>query len=532
MNRSSEPKFGQHTNDSPQAPGLEAGNDADEQALLEAHSKRFLIFNLMPSWLVSLITHVLLIVLLAVVLMDQKKNTTVSFVAADVSGESLSGVDVNLEPLDFDARALEMKEIPQESQSTKLDENLQLLDMQPTDVLSDLAAADRTTFSGDSIGDINLPSSGGDVNGRSEEMRGKLLRKFGGTAESEEAVALALKWLADHQLPDGGWNFDHSLGGGPRSRKNVGALVEARNAATAMALLPFLGAGNTHQNGTYKDTVRRGLEFLMNRGQKATHGISYYESPRGELYSHGFVSIVFCEAYAMTKDRELGEYAQGCVRFIEWFQDKRGGGWRYQPQQAGDTSVVGWQVMALKSAKLSGLDVRNETWRLVSKFLDGVSIDYGAIYGYTDPPAERNYAALGRTSIGLLCRMYMGWGRDKQPLEDGVKWLSDMGPTLRSQNNPNSVDMYYNYYATQLMKQYGNPHWDKWNNVMRDFLVKSQDTQGAEKGSWHFDSGTDHGAEAGGRLYCTAMCAMTLEVYYRYMPLYDEKTSSDPFPLD
>jgi hypothetical protein len=532
MNRPSGPTSGQTANDSPLTSGLEPGDEADEKALLEAHSKRFLFFNLMPSWLVSLITHVLLIVLLAVVFMEHKQNTTVSFVAADVSGDSLSGVDVNLEPLDFDAAALEMKEIPQESQSTKLDENLQLLDMQPTDIMSDLATADRNTFSGDSIGDIDLPTSGAEVNGRSGDMRGKLTRKFGGTPDSEEAVVLALKWLADHQLPDGGWNFDHSLGPGTRSRKDVGALVEARNAATAMALLPFLGAGNTHLNGEYKDTVKRGLEFLMERGKKATHGISYYESPRGRMYSHGFVSIVFCEAYAMTKDRELGEYAQGCVRFIEWFQNKDDGGWRYDPQERGDTSVVGWQVMALKSAQLSGLDVRKDTWRLVTKFLDYVSIDYGAIYGYTDPPADRNYRSLGRTAIGLLCRMYMGWSRDKKPLEDGIQWLSEAGPTLRSENNPNGVDMYYNYYATQVMKQYGNPHWDKWNNVMRDFLVKSQDTQGAEKGSWYFDSGTDYGAEAGGRLYFTAMCTMTLEVYYRYMPLYDEKTSSDPFPLD
>jgi hypothetical protein len=54
---------------------------------------------------------------------------------------------------------------------------------------------------------------------------------------------------------------------------------------------------------------------------------------------------------------------------------------------------------------------------------------------------------------------------------------------------------------------------------MRDYLVKSQATDGHEAGSWYFD---ESHASHGGRLYTTAMATMTLEVYYRYMPLYQE----------
>lgn len=516
----------------PISPAEVTQDDPQDEGLLDAHAKRFLIFNLMPSWMVSLLTHVLLIVLLAMIFMEQKKNTTVSFVAADTAGDSLEQVDMNLEPLDFDSSSLEMKEIPQESEAAPVDDQQAMLETQPQDVLSDLAAGETALVDSEAMNGAGLTGTSHELTGRVGDSRGKLLREFGGTPESEEAVKLALEWLAKHQLPDGGWNFDHTLKGGDCSRKNPGRMTDARNAATAMALLPFLGAGNTHLNGEYKETVKRGLQFLLTRARVNTNGMSFYEPTSGTMYSHGLCSIVFCEAFAMTNDKELGNAAQGCLRFIEWFQDPRGGGWRYDPQQPGDTSIVGWQLMALKSGKQSGLTIRKDTWKLAAKYLDYVSTDYGAFYGYTEPPYENSYRERAPTAIGLLCRMYLGWDREHAGLKKGVNWLSEEGPVLSSTRNEEGVNMYHNYYATQVMKQFGGPEWDRWNNTMRDFLVKSIDRNGNEKGSWFFDSGNDLGTDTGGRLYYTSLCCMTLEVYYRYMPLYDEKATADPFPLD
>lgn len=513
---------------------VDADEETEEEGLLDEQGRKFVFFNLAPSWLVSLLTHVLLIVLLAVVFMEQKRNSTISFVAADTPGESLEGVDMDLEPLDFDSSALEMKEVPQETEAAPLEANLATLDTQPQDIISELAAGESAMVDSEAMSGAGLTgSTSGEISGRDGDNRSKLLRKYGGTPDSEEAVKLALEWIAKHQMEDGGWNFDHTIGSGDRSRKNPGRMTDARNAATAMALLPFLGAGNTHLNGEYKDTVRRGLSFLLQRARVDSKGLSFYEPTSGTMYSHGLCSIVFCEAYAMTGDKDLGSAAQGCVKFIEWFQDNRGGGWRYDPQQPGDTSIVGWQLMALKSAKQSGLNVRKETLKLATRYLDFASSDSGAFYGYSSPPsADPNYRERAPTSIGLLCRMYLGWDRDHPSLKRGVAWLADEGPVLRSERNPLGVNMYHNYYATQVMKQYGGPEWDKWNNEMRDFLVKSISKEGLERGSWFFDSGNDLGTETGGRLYYTSLCCMTLEVYYRYMPLYDDKASADPFPLD
>jgi len=169
--------------------------------------------------------------------------------------------------------------------------------------------------------------------------------------------------------------------------------------------------------------------------------------------------------------------------------------------------------MALKSAQMAYLRVPPGTMRKAGYFLDSVQSDRGAVYGYQRP--ERGRPAT--TAIGLLCRMYLGWQHDQLALVRGVHILSTLGPSTDNTRVKNN--MYYNYYATQVMHHYGGPEWERWNKVMRDYLVGSQATKGHERGSWFLD-GNDLGAPSGGRLYCTALAAMTLEVYYRHMPLY------------
>ena len=92
--------------------------------------------------------------------------------------------------------------------------------------------------------------------------------------------------------------------------------------------------------------------------------------------------------------------------------------------------------------------------------------------------------------------------------------------------------MYYNYYATQVMRHHGGPLWDKWNKTMRDQLVATQELgkgQCENTGSWNMGAG--HGARVGGRLYNTALATMILEVYYRHMPIYAQQAAEDDFPL-
>jgi hypothetical protein len=364
---------------------------------------------------------------------------------------------------------------------------------------------------------IDAPVLSNELRGRFPEFRDEFLKKFGGNAQSERAVQQALNWLAKHQLPDGGWSFDHTDGPGDRSSLNPGRMTDARNAATAMALLPFLGAGHTPNRGSYKDVVDRGLKFLERRGRRNGNGMSFFEPSSGTMYSHGLCSLVFCETYAMTGDKKLGKIAQECIDFIEWFQDKQGGGWRYDPQQPGDTSILGWQLAALKTAEQANLKVKKETLRLATRFLDSVATKSGAWYGYTGPPSSDSPEP-APTAIGLYGRLFLGWGPNHPSIKEGVAWLATLGPVLRTQRNPVGVNMYHNYYAAQVLKQIGGPSWDKWNTEFRDFLTRSMNTVGPENGSWFFDSGNDLGTETGGRLYYTSLCCLSLEVYYRQVP--------------
>ena len=348
--------------------------------------------------------------------------------------------------------------------------------------------------------------------------KGQLVAAGGGNAASEKAVALALRWLAEHQMSDGGWNFNHA--DCPKCRgqcRNPGTETTARNAATAMALLAYLGAGQTHKVGKYKFNVKGGLYFLVSHMKDGPKGGSLIDGGRGTMYSHGIASIALCEAYAMTHDKGLYSPAQKAVDFIVYAQDPVSGGWRYQPQQKGDTSVFGWQLAALKAGHAAYLRVPPATIKRAYQFLDSVQSDGGAKYGYVDPGAGP-----ATTAIGLLSRMHLGWKKDNPALVRGVKWLSEQGPS--------KGNMYYDYYATQVLRHWEGEEWVKWNHVMRDHLVDSQAQEGHEQGSWHFKRG-GHGADIGGRLYCTTLATLVLEVYYRHLPIYRPPPEPE-FPQD
>lgn len=371
-----------------------------------------------------------------------------------------------------------------------------------TDTLAAPGAIGQATDSG--VIAIGQAGRGGDLampglNGRSGATKDKLLKSGGGNKDSERAVAMGLAWIAKQQNKGTGyWEFD-------------GGHKNDRIAATGLAILPFLAAGETHMSGKepkYRDTVRLGLYYLKKElkpnGQFGSSG----------MYSQPIATIALCEAAGMTQDKGMLNDAKRAVDFIVKAQGGNGS-WGYTAGTEGDTSIVGWNIQALKSARLAGISVPDKAFKQAEAFLNSVSNDSGASYGYRGPGASHTLS-----SVGLLCRQYMGWNPRNPSLGRGVNNLVGKFPPQK-----NDFNMYYYYYATQVVHFFGGPDWEiKWNPVMRDMLIglqlteKTPNVKAADIGSWQKDN---HfiGSECG-KLGTTCLCVLTLEVYYRHLPLY------------
>jgi hypothetical protein len=346
---------------------------------------------------------------------------------------------------------------------------------------------------------------------RTTDARREAAKTLGGSEDSEEAVERGLQWLARNQYPDGHWSIDDFPGETSESL-GEGSFV-SNSAATGLSLLAFLGAGYTHQSGKHQEVVSRGMKWLVEH-QKPDGDLFADETEFVWFYSHGIASIALCEAYGLTKDPDLKAPAQKALDFIVESQHEEFGGWRYRPQFESDTSVSGWQLMALKSGEMAGLNVPKEAYAGVSRWLDSVESKSAAGQFSYHPTKEVSPAM---TAEGLLMRQYLGAKRDDAPLIAGANYLRTRLPDFGQR------DAYYWYYATQVMFHMQGDHWSEWNNSLRDLLVTTQSRDGAVSGSWDpARPSPDKWASGGGRHYLTCLNLLMLEVYYRHLPLYLE----------
>jgi hypothetical protein len=342
---------------------------------------------------------------------------------------------------------------------------------------------------------------------------------YGGTKASERAVAAALNWFARHQNPNGSWSLNGFASYCKDQPCTGGGTVNSDMAATAMALLPFLAAGQTHRSkGPYQNTIDKGFGWMISR-MKADGDLR----DGLNMYAHGLASIALCEGYGLSKDSRIGLAAQNAIRFIEKSQIPLTGGWHYGvPPQAtlGDTSVLGWQLMALKSAQMAGLQTNEQTFAGAKKWLRAVTKGKaGGLFAYNPATAP----GPSMVAVGLLCTQYMGSKRDDPAIQEGMAYLMGRLPNI------NNRDCYFWYYATQVMHNVPGPEWDTWNRQMRRVLIDSQITAGCAAGSW--DPATpsrERYRDEGGRVMLTSLCCLTLEVYYRYLPLYKLDAEEEP----
>lgn len=344
---------------------------------------------------------------------------------------------------------------------------------------------------------------------RSFQQRQKLIEQMGGSAESEAAVAKALAFMARNQEPDGRWTrfrFGDSSPPGERGshEHDVGL--------TGLAALAFLGADHVPgKPGPYRENIADAMDYLVSI-QKDDGDLR----DGGDLYDQGIATLALAEAAAMTGDPRYRWAALAGAEFIVQAQGGDGG-WRYRPGQDGDTSVVGWQAMALYSAERLGFHVPAETVQRAREYFKKVSIgDYGMISGYERGRRhDEVMTAQGAFSRLLLLKEEFSDGQRNEVID---KIMSNL-PERRGRQ-----DFYYLYCGALMMIQFQCENWEKWNKTVRELLIDLQHTGGDYDGAWECDT---RWGNRGGVIYTTALATSTLEVYYRYLPMLGGETAPD-----
>ncbi len=375
----------------------------------------------------------------------------------------------------------------------------------------------------------------------------------GDSAKAHKGVKGGLEWLRRHQNPNGLWeldNFDRQCGReGKKGKCDGHGLAEHTTGGSALALLAYTGYGFTHiDDGQHPKPAQQKIYAPV--VAKASKALRKLQRPDGRfgnddgtlMYNQALATLALADLFAQSKDDTLAESVSRATTWILESQNpiSEGGAWRYANYKAhpelkaehsaetgggtNDTSVTTWMVMALKTAEKGGLTVTPESYQGASHWLDSVYAGNGyddpGTFGYTKKKGFIHLRPYGTTACGMLSRQFMG---QNSGIAGGTKTLMKELP-----ERDGIRDMYYWYYGSLALYQVGGDTWEKWNDAMQPTLTKTQNGRKMKAsclhGSWNPGS-TSWGADYGGRVYTTAMGALTLQVYYRYEKM--KKTTNE-----
>ena len=266
---------------------------------------------------------------------------------------------------------------------------------------------------------------------------------------------------------------------------------------TGLVLLCYLSTGQTHKNhGPYRENIAAGLKYLT---------IAMDHADGDDLAWYGVAATALCEAYGMTDDKEVGRVAQKALDSIVRRQDRASGGWAPGPKKKPAMLTTAWQLAALESGQMVGLNIDVPALRRVLRFLAKTQADGGATYGETVSGKSRQPPPWD-SSAGSIS----GRSRNDPAMQHGIAFLGGLGPS--------KTDLAFDYFATETLRNYIGYDWDVWNCANRKLLISSQVREGAELGSWWLPD--EAHAAGGGRLYHTALAPLMLSrrpvwLYYR-----------------
>ena len=388
---------------------------------------------------------------------------------------------------------------------------------------------------------------------RGEGNKGAGLMKFGGGKNTEDAVELGLLWLRNHlhiedyldkkrnTIEIGWWNpssfhKDARNNNGYPDQSNMGDSAASRNddyrvGVTSLALLAFLGAGNTTKNGKYSDVVIRVINYLLLQ-QERNGSIGGRNN-----YNHIMATEALAEALILTKDKRLRKPLEKAVKVLLDAQNL-GGGWDYTPIktvhiQRNDSSITSLALIALKSADYAGVEIpRSAYLKMIYHFQRMTDTDNFLFYGDKSKITDRRKGA-GMLATNIFSRLILGQDKNSNAIKSQVQLLMHYLPdTKKVKSQEMSTDQslnhsYYSWYlGTLACFFHGGDVWTRWNTASKPAILSQQIVEKHSHSLGSFRT-ADMWSFAAGKIYSTSINVLSLEIYYRYMPAFFLTDSKD-----
>ncbi len=317
----------------------------------------------------------------------------------------------------------------------------------------------------------------------------------------DAAVDAGLAYLASEQEEDG--SFPGTYG------KTCGIV--------GLAGMAFLSKGHTPGQGMHGETLNRCIDYCLAMQDPKS---GYMGHKNGKMYSHNIATLFLLETSGMTdpeRQQRLDRGIAAAIKLILTAQqreksEQHRGGWRYTPtSKDSDLSCSGWAVMAIRSARLNGVNVPDKAFEDAAAYLARNFDPRKGSFGYQD--TQSRHVTL--TGAGLLCLELTGHHGEERTFKAG-DLLLEVHEKLPSQQ----YFVYGLYYASQATFQLGGKYWERFAPWMYDYWLPKQ----SEDGSWQ---GEKRHWQPREKSYYTALSVLAFTVPYRQLPIYQRDETVD-----
>lgn len=340
--------------------------------------------------------------------------------------------------------------------------------------------------------------------------------------EGTPAPPTRREWLVRHQDVDGSWDpvgFDRhcekpgACAGAGRAGDRVGT--------TALALLCFLGYGETHRTPRYGDVVRKALQWFRDHQD----GTGAFEPAKGDrfLLNHARATLALAGLYGQTESPYVRVAAQPALDFLLSRRLEKGGWPASFEGKETDLETSAWAAFAIHDAAAGGLKTGERPFGALGEWLDRGTDPRTGRFG-PEPPSARTAASDPHawipepsetaTAMAVVTRQMKGATMEDPAVAKGIDLLLRRRPDAGPEGK--DLDFTGTYFGALACYAAGKVPTSRWSESVKRAVIDFQRMRKEEcnYGSW--DPSLPSVAE--GRVACTALGILTLVIYYRYSP--------------